>query len=132
MRKNNQDRRKVNVPVGEERRGAGRDKRRCPQCHSALQSTVQPFPGGTWTTTYCIRCDYRVRSKQVDEDHLQGSLGFEGMVVGTAKKPLLELNPKFLKISGIKPGDTLELKPLFTPGGDSAVSWIVKKAGANK
>jgi hypothetical protein len=128
MRKPAKDRRKVNVPVGDERRGSGKDKRKCPECHSALQSSVLPFGGGTWTTTYCTKCDYRVRSKQVDEGRMRQILGFEGMVVGNAKKPLLELDPEFLKMSGIKPGDTLEVKPLFTPGSEQEISWIVRKA----
>jgi hypothetical protein len=128
MRKPAKDRRRVNVPVGDERRGSGKDKRKCPECHSALQSSVLPFAGGSWTVTYCTKCDYRVRSKQVDEGRMRQILGFEGMVVGSARKPLLELDPDFLKISGIKPGDTLEVKPLFTPGADQEISWVVKKA----
>lgn len=127
MRKPSTDRRKVNVPVGDDKRGTGKDNRKCPSCHSTLQSSVQAFEGGTWTTTFCIRCDYRSKSKQINEGRMQEILGFENMVVGTAKKPLLELDPKFLKISGIKPGDTVEVKPLFTPGSKQEISWIVKK-----
>jgi hypothetical protein len=127
MRQPAKDRRKVNVPVGDDKRGTGKDKRKCPECHSALQTSVMPFAGGTWTTVFCTKCDYRVKSKQVDEGRMQAILGFEGMVIGTAKKPMLELDPTFLKFSGIKPGDTLEVKPLFTPGADEEVSWILKK-----
>ena len=128
MRQPAKDRRRVNVPVGRDLRGTGKDKRKCPQCHSALQSSVMAFAGGSWTTTFCTKCDYRVKSKQVDEGRMKEILGFEGMVVGTVKKPLLELDADFLKISGLKPGDTLEVKPLFTPGSGSEISWIVKKA----
>lgn len=127
MRKPSIDRRKVNVPVGDDKRGTGKDKRKCPQCHSSLQSSVQNFEGGTWTTTFCVRCDYRAKSRQVDEGRMKSLLGFEGMVVGTVKKPMLELDPDFLKFAKVKPGDTLEVKPLFTPGAESEVSWIVKK-----
>jgi hypothetical protein len=116
MRKPTQDRRKVNVPVGDDKRGTGKDKRKCPECHSALQNSVQHFEGGTWTTTFCVRCPYRTKSKQIDEGRMVEVLGFESLLVGTVKKPLLELNPKFLKMAGVKPGDTLEVKPLFTPG----------------
>jgi hypothetical protein len=128
MRKPTQDRRRVNVPVGEDKRGTGKDKRKCPECHSSLQNSVQSFEGGTWTTTFCVRCSYRSKSKQIDEGRMQSLLGFENMIVGTVKKPLLELDPKFLKMSGVKPGDMLEVKPLFTPGSDQAISWVVKKA----
>ena len=128
MRQPAKDRRRVNVAVGHDLRGSGKDKRKCPECHSALQSSVMPFAGGSWTTTFCTKCDYRVKSKQVDEGRMKQILGFEGMVVGTVKKPLLELDADFLKISGLKPGDTLEVKPLFTPGSDNEISWIVKKA----
>jgi hypothetical protein len=127
MRKPSTDRRKVNVPVGDDKRGTGKDKRQCPLCHSALQNSVQSFEGGTWTTTYCVRCEYRSKSKQIDEGRMQSLLGFEAMLVGTTKKPMLELHPQFLKFSGAKPGDTLEVRPLFTPGGDAEISWIVKK-----
>lgn len=127
MRKPSVDRRKVNVPVGNDARGTGKDKRKCPDCHSALQSSVMPFAGGTWTTTFCTKCDWRQKSKQVDEGRMRQILGFEGMVIGTAKKPMLELDADFLKFSGVKPGDTLEVKPLFTPGADVEISWIVKK-----
>jgi hypothetical protein len=128
MRQPSTDRRKVNVAVGDDKRGTGKDKRKCPQCHSALQTAVMPFEGGTWTTTFCTKCDYKAKSKQVDEARMKTLLGFEGMIVGTVKKPMLELDSVFLKFSGLKPGDTLEVKPLFTPGADSEISWIVKKA----
>jgi hypothetical protein len=127
MRKPATDRRKVNIATGDDKRGKGKDHRKCPECHSGLQSSVQPYAGGTWTTTFCTKCNYRVRSKQVDEGRMREILGFEGMIIGNAKKPMLELNPVFLKFSGMKPGDTLEVKPLFTPDGDAEISWIVKK-----
>jgi hypothetical protein len=127
MRKPAQDRRKVNLAVGAEKRGSARDKRKCPECHSALQTSILPFAGGTWTTTFCTKCSYRVRSKQVDEGRMKELLGFEGKIVGTAKKPLLELDQDFLKFSKLSPGDTLEVKPLFTPDGDQVISWVVKK-----
>lgn len=127
MRQPAKDRRKVNVPVGDDKRGTGKDKRKCPECHSALQTSVLPFAGGTWTTTFCTKCDFRVKSKQVDEGRMQSILGFEGMVIGTTKKPMLELDATFLKFSGVKPGDTLLVRPLFTPGADEEVTWILKK-----
>jgi hypothetical protein len=128
MRKPAQDRRKINVPIGQDKRGTAKDKRKCPECHSALQTSIQPYAGGTWTTVFCTKCEYSVRSKQVDEGRMREILGFEATIVGTTKKPLLELDTDFLKFSGLKPGDTLEVKPLFTPGADAEISWVIKKA----
>lgn len=128
MRKPSQDRRKVNVPVGDERRVTKKNNRKCPECHSALQSNVVPFAGGTWTITFCTKCDYRSNSKQVDEGRMLKVLGFETEILGTTRKPLLELNPDFLTFSNLKPGDTVEIKPLFTPGSKQEVTWVLKKA----
>ena len=128
MSKAQPDRRKVNVPIGDEKRGKTRDNRQCPKCHSALQSSVQPFAGGTYTTTFCTKCDYSSISKQVDEDRLKATLGFEVMLLGTLKKPMLQLSPEFLKMTGVKPGDTMEITPLFTPGAKQSLSWVLKKA----
>lgn len=127
MRKPSQDRRRVNVPVGDDKRGTAKDLRKCPECHSALQASILPFAGGTWTTTFCTKCSYCVRSKQVNEGRMKELLGFEAKIVGTTKKPLLELDPDFLKFSDVAPGDTLEVKPLFTPDGEHEVSWVIKK-----
>jgi hypothetical protein len=66
-------------------------------------------------------------SKQVDEDTLRALLGFEAPVLGTLAKPILELQTKFLKMAGIKPGDTLEIKPIFSPGAKTPLSWVLKK-----
>jgi hypothetical protein len=127
MRQPKSDRRKVNVPTGGERRSVGKDKRHCPNCHSALQSSIEAFAGGTYTTTFCTKCDYKAMSKQIDEDRMRSLLGFEAEVLGNARKPMLELSAEFLKASGIKPGDTLELKPIFTPGSKKQLSWVLKK-----
>ena len=120
------ERRKVNVPVGEERRGKAKDRRRCPDCGSALGADIRPIAGGTRTTVYCMRCDWKKESKQVDEAKLQASLGFEAMVLGNARKPLLELDPRFLKAAGIKPGDSVSIEPLYSPGGTARMVWVVK------
>ena len=127
IRKTASERRKVNVPMGDERRGKGKDRRRCPKCGSSIQSHAEPMPGGTRTTLFCNSCNWKAESRQIDEDKMQSLLGFEAPVVGTAQKPLLELNKAFSKASGIKPGDTVEIKPIYTPGSDKALSWIVKK-----
>jgi hypothetical protein len=127
IRKPKTDRRKVNQPVGDDRRGTKADRRQCPQCKSILSQGIKSFPGGTWTMTYCTKCNYQVKTKQVDEDHLQALLGFEGMIVGTHKKPLLELNHKMLDFAGLKPGDSIEVKPLYTPGARQTVVWVLKK-----
>lgn len=127
MRKPTQDRRKVNVPTADDKRGTGKESRKCPDCHSGLQQSIQQFPGGTWTVIYCTKCSYKSKSKQIDEDRMRQLLGFEGNIVGTLKKPLLELDPDFLKFAGVKPGDSLEVKPVFTPGADHAIQFILKK-----
>ena len=130
MRKPQSDRRKVNVPTGDEKRGTGKDKRQCPNCHSALQSSVEHFAGGTYTTTFCTKCEYKSMSKQVDEDRMRAMLGFEAMLVGSTKKPMLELSQEFLMMADVKPGDTMELKPIFAPGSTVPLSWVIKKIEA--
>ncbi len=129
IRKSGADRRKVNVAVGDERRGkATNDRRRCPKCKASLQQSIESYDGGTWTLIFCTKCDYQARTKQMDEERIHDLLGFEGMIVGTTKKPLLELSPDFMKHAGLKPGDSLELKPLYTPGSKAGMSWVIKKA----
>jgi hypothetical protein len=59
---------------------------------------------------------------------MQAVLGFEAMVLGDLRKPLLELSPKFLKLAGLKPGDTVSIEPLYAPEAKKSLVWVMKKA----
>jgi hypothetical protein len=90
-------------------------------------SHSEPFPGGSITRRYCTRCGWKALSRQLDEERLRLLTGSEATVVGNAKKPLLELDPTFLKAARLKVGDDLEIKPLYTPGADEPLTWVLKK-----
>jgi hypothetical protein len=129
MEQRSGERRKVNQAVGAERRGRVADRRRCPQCGSAVRSHTEERPGGSELTRYCTKCSWKERTRQVDEDRLKALAGFELTVHGVGRKAVLELEPDFLRVSGIRPGDTLELKPLYAPGKgkDVPLHWVLKR-----
>ena len=127
MPEKKQERRKVNVATGAERRGTQKDRRRCPDCGSSVRQNAVSIPGGTRTTVYCTSCEWKLESKQVDEEKMQQLLGFEAMVLGDLRKPLLELQPKFLKVAGLKPGDMMSIEPLYAPGAGKSLVWVLKK-----
>ena len=127
MQQKKQERRKVNVATGTERRGKTKDRRRCPDCGSSVRQNAVAVSGGTRTTLYCTKCPWKLESKQVDEEKMRQLLGFEAMILGDQRKPLLELEPKFLKVAGLKPGDTMSIEPLYTPGGGKSLAWVLKK-----
>ncbi len=129
MEKRTRERRKVNQAIGSERRGKAADRRRCPQCGSAVRSNSEAAPGGSLLIRYCTKCDWQQRTRQIDETRLKALAGFELTLHGSMKKAILELDAEFLKASGFTPGDTLELKALYAPGKDKAnpISWVLKK-----
>jgi ribosomal protein S27AE len=121
------ERRKANQVTAKEKRGHAPDRRRCPDCGSAVRTHSRAVKGGTVTRRYCSKCHWQESSRQVDTDHVQVLLGFESRIFGTAKQPLLELNPALLKAAGWSLDDTLELKPLYTPGAERSLSFVLKK-----
>ncbi len=121
------DRRKVNQAVGADRRKGAAERRRCPDCGSSLSQSVVKAPGGTLTRVYCTKCDYRSESRQVDEERLHSLAGFEFMVESGSRGAFLELDRDFLKAARLKPGDRLELKPVYSPGGDSVLTWVLRR-----
>lgn len=128
MEKRSRERRKVNQAIGDDKRGQSADRRRCPQCGSTVRSATEPAPGGTLLRRYCSKCSWEQRTRQIDELRLKALAGFELTVHGSMKKAIIELEPDFLKVSGLTPGDTLELKALYAPGKDkSPMSWVLKK-----
>lgn len=128
MRERQKDRRRVNVATGSDRRKrASDDRRACPQCGSKVRTDVSTLKDGTVTTRHCDKCGWKAVSKQVDEDRLGAMAGFEMQVLGTQKRPLLLLDPAFLRLAQAKPGDTLEVKAIYTPGAKRPFSWIMKK-----
>ena len=121
------ERRKANQIAAKERRGHDADRRRCPDCGSSLRTLSEAFPGGTLTRRYCSKCEWKQTSRQMDIDRVRSIIGFETEIFGTVKKPMLELSPELLKAAGWNLKDTLELKPLYTPGSDKSLTFVLKK-----
>jgi hypothetical protein len=127
MEKERKERRRVNQAVGKERRSSAADRRRCPQCGSSVNQSVENAPGGTLTRRYCTKCSWKTSSRQVDEARIKALAGFELTVQGTQRRAVVELEPDFLKVAGLLPGDTLELKAIYVPGTDTVLTWVLKK-----
>ena len=121
------DRRKVNQAVGAEKRRARVDRRRCPNCGSAMNQAVEKAPGGTRTRLYCTKCDFEADSRQVDEANIKALAGFEMTVQGTARHAILALDKDFLAAAKLKPGDSVELKAIYVPGTDTVLTWVLSK-----
>jgi len=128
VEKRKSERRKVNQAVGEERRqGRTKDRRSCPQCGAKVESHSKTVAGGTVTRRFCTRCHWKAVSRQLDEETLVELAGLEAEIVGTAQRPLLQLNGNFLKAAKLKIGGHVHLKPVYTPGAEHALQWIMKK-----
>jgi hypothetical protein len=129
VEKRKTERRKVNQAVGDERRGSAKDRRSCPQCGSTVRSHSRSILGGSITHRYCSKCHWKAVSRQVDEETLVELAGLEAEVVGTAQRPMLQLNANFLKAAKLKIGGHVRLKPIYTPGAQAQLQWILKKMG---
>jgi hypothetical protein len=121
------ERRLLNLPVGEERRQKSADRRRCPECGSTVRQDVQKTPEGSLTLSYCSKCEWRIQSRQLDAERVRALAGFELQVVGGPQRSHIDLEPALLKVTGWVSGDRLELKAIYTPDGESAFSWVVRK-----
>ncbi len=126
MRGSGKDRRKVNVPVGQNKRKGVKDSRKCPMCGSSLQQSIRTVGGGSITTTFCTKCEYKSESRQIDEDRLKGRLGFDAEVLSGGKKFLLELSSDFIQLAGLKTGDTVRIEPIYAPGQKKPLKWVLK------
>jgi len=125
--KRSTERRKANQIPAKEQRGHAPDRRRCPDCGSSVRSLTEAFPGGTVTRRYCSKCHWKQVTRQMDVDRVRALVGFETQIHGSAKRPVLELDPDLLKIAGWSLKDTLELKPLYTPGAGQSLAFVLKK-----
>jgi hypothetical protein len=130
MEKRSTERRKVNQAVGSDRRGKAPDRRRCPECGSSIRTSRQAAPGGTVEKRYCTKCSWQASSRQVDESRLKALTGFEMTIHGTGLRGLLDLDPDFMRVAGLVPGDHVELKAVYAPGKKgSPLSWVLSKVG---
>jgi ribosomal protein S27AE len=127
MEKSRKDRRRVNQAVGAEKRRGRVDRRRCPKCGSTMSQSVEKAPGGTMTRLYCTKCEFETDSRQVDEASFKALAGFEFVVQGTPRQPMIALDPDFLKIARLKPGDMVELKAVYVPGTETVLTWVFSK-----
>lgn len=123
------ERRKADQVAPIERRHKGVDRRRCPECGSSVRSALENLPGGgaSIVRRYCTKCSWKEQAKRVDMERVRSLLGFEATLHGSAKHPLLELDPDILKAAGWSLKDTLELKPLYTPGAGQSIAFVLKK-----
>ncbi len=121
------ERRKANLATAVERRGNIGERRKCPECGSELKTAVDTVVGGTITRTFCTKCLWRESNRQVDMEHIRLTLGYEVQISGSDKNPVLELDPDILKAAGWELRDTIEIKPLYTPGAGRSLTFVLKK-----
>ena len=62
------DRRALNVPVVNERRKGGKERRSCPECGTRLEQVVRKLASGSVTASTCPKCGYSKSSRQTDAD----------------------------------------------------------------
>jgi hypothetical protein len=125
------ERRRVNHAVAADRRGRGTDRRRCPACpggNSRLVTHAKAVKGGTLTTSFCYRCGFTVRSKQVNAEHAADVLS---ATIPTATHPdgvLLVLPAHVAKLMGLGPRAKVSLDPVLRPGSRPAAAWELRRA----
>ena len=127
-RRSTERRKAAQVPATERRRVAP-DRRRCPDCGSSVRTSHEDIigGGGSLVLSYCTKCQWKQRSKRVDLEHIRALLGFEAQIHGSHKRPILELSPELLRAAGWDLKDSLELKPLYTPGAPQSLAFVLKK-----
>ena len=127
-RRNTERRKAAQVPATERRRVAP-DRRRCPDCGSSVRSSHEDVlgGGGSIVLRYCTKCTWKESTKRVDVDRVRALLGFEAQIHGSQKRPILELSTDLLRAAGWDLKDTLELKPLYTPGAPKSLAFVLKK-----
>jgi hypothetical protein len=120
-----QDRRQINVASPAERRGTAPERRRCPECKSALAVTRRAVAGGTVTTLSCNSCDWTQSSRQTDADLLLAKMSWS---LTLEKKPgglQLSFPAELAEALKARPGDELLLAPLTLPVGSLPMRWAL-------
>lgn len=119
------DRRTVNVSTPVDKRGSSTERRRCPECKSALTVTRKALSGGSVTTLACVNCDWTQSSRQTDADVLMAKMTWALPVEKKASGLQLPFPPELADALKIKAGDELILSPLTLPVGSLPMRWAL-------
>ena len=128
------DRRQVNVPVDQDRRRPGRDRRSCPECGGKLDQVVRKLASGTVTAATCMACGWSRSSRQVDADVLVLKMAWSLELVPHGGQLALVLPQELTAAVRAKAGDAWDLQPLTSPLGSLPMKWSlqVKKPKARR
>ena len=121
------DRRQLNVapPTGERRKGSNPDRRKCPDCGTALTKNSRRLAGGTVTVAECPKCGWSKSSRQTDADVLLLKMTWP-LALEMHQGQLAAVLPQELTDAlKLKQGDDLVLAPLTSPLGSLPMKWAV-------
>lgn len=119
------DRRSLNVPVPQDRRKGGRDRRRCPECNSELSQAVRRLAGGSVTMLECAKCGWAKASRQTDADVLVLKLTW-ALPLESHDGQLAAVLPQELTAAlGARRDDELVITPLVSPVGSLPMKWAL-------
>ncbi len=120
------DRRELNVPVKADRRGGGQDRRKCPQCGSALKKELRTTSTGTVLTARCPRCDWKRVSRQYDLKVVLSKMTWELPIESRPSGTLVHLPAELMQALEVGAGDSLVLRPLTLPVGSLPMTWALE------
>lgn len=121
----NKDRRQLNVSVAKERRGDAPERRRCPECSSALTKAVRRLSGGSVTVLECAKCGWTRASRQTDADVLTLKMTWSLPLDTRGGGLAALLPPELSEALQAKPGDELVISPLTSPLGSLPMKWAL-------
>lgn len=117
------DRRQLNVNVDKDRRGSAKDRRKCPECGSAIDKAVRRLAGGSVTVLECAKCGWTRASRQTDADVLMLKLTWTLPLEAKGGGLLAPLPPELVDALKAKAGDELVINPVTSPLGSLPMQW---------
>jgi hypothetical protein len=126
------ERRQVNANVAQDKRQAPAERRRCPDCGSALTASLKRVAGGTVRVITCESCGWSQSARSTDADVLMLKMSWaldlqtKGGVLATT------LPPELSDALKLKSGDQLILSPLTSPVGSLPMKWSLSVKRARK
>jgi hypothetical protein len=119
------DRRQINAATPKDRRGSGQERRRCPECHAALETSVKRVAGGSVTTLTCPSCGWSRSSRQTDADVLVAKMTWALSLEKKSGGLQLNFPAELAEALNAKAGDELVLSPLTLPLANLPMRWAL-------
>lgn len=123
--RSSRDRRKINASTPLDRRGSGKERRRCPDCQAPLTASLRKVADGSVTTLSCANCGWTQSSRQADADILMAKLTWALPLEKKGAGLQVSFPSELADSLKAKAGDELVLSPLTLPVGSLPMRWSI-------